>query len=188
MPEDTPTDVEEEIVDEELVNLLEQISTEEEPEEPEEPEIPPDPKEQTEPELKDNEIETPEIVTTTLAAKPEGEDVMVPLKQLAVRFSETIDVVFENSKKDRNDIQEVIDYCKGVVNGQGKIPEVVMQSWVTAATSKADINIGTTKLLDSIAKLLAAAKNNNILLEVNIDGNEDLEALLNQDTRFDEED
>jgi hypothetical protein len=61
-----------------------------------------------------------------------------------------------------------------------------MESWVKAASSKAEININKTKLLDSIAKLLAAAKNNNILFEVNIDTGDDLTDILRQESRFDE--
>ena len=183
MPEDTG----QEDVDQELVDLLDVISIKDEEE--------PEPSEQIEssevpdPPLQERmEIERPQTVNPEVVDAPEvDDDPSIPLRDLTRKFGERVDIVFENSVRDRTDIQEVIDYCKQKVNGEGKIPQVVMESWVKAATAKADININSTKLLDSIARFLAAAKNNNIFVLENIDSQEDLEALLSQDKRFDEE-
>ena len=198
-----PEDVEQIDIDKELVDLLETISTEDK----EDPRKPPEPEPESEPEpepaesegqkippdppLKENkEIELPKTVSPEIVDAPEDmpeDDLSIPLKELTRKFGERIDVVFENSILDRVDIQEVIDYCKGVVDESGRVPSVVIESWVKAATAKADININSTKLLDSIAKFLAAAKNNNIFVVCGEAAPDDFEALLNQDARFDEE-
>ena len=65
----------------------------------------------------------------------------------------------------------------------------MVEAWVAAVSKKADVNIGVTKLLDSIAKLLAASKNNDIFNAVSGDDDElDFDNLLNQEEYFDEAD
>lgn len=200
-------EVKEADVDDELVDLLETIRADEEPEKEEDPaeaettilnqepepdleelpEIEPEPeREVVEPELEER-VKPEAPPPTEIVPAEESEDIAAPLRELAKKFSETLDGVFENATKDRTDMQEVVDFCKDKLAGDDRIvQEVVMESWVKAAAAKAEININKTKLLDSIAKLLAAAKNNNMLFEINVNTGDDLEAILNQEEKFDE--
>ena len=72
-----------------------------------------------------------------------------------------------------------------------KLPQAFIDGWVKLLAVKSEINTNATGVLDSVAKLIASAKNNNIIINMGGDKNQNttinLEALLSQERKEDEE-
>ena len=80
-----------------------------------------------------------------------------------------------------------LDY---VAQGE-KPPAAFVEGYVKLLQVKSDINANATGVLDSVARLLAAVKNNNVVFNVgegtSVSGNIDIEKLLSQTKYEDEE-
>ena len=137
------------------------------------------------PELPDPE-EPARVLDLEVQTPPE-EDLSLPFVDLARKFGNTVNTVLQNCDADRNQLQEVAQHMMQRVQNSDRPPSALVEAWVAAVSKKADVNIGVTKLLDSIAKLLAASKNNDLFSTVGEDGDGlDFDDLLAQDKHFDE--
>lgn len=156
--------------DDDLISLLEETEQEQDSEEPV----------VSEPEIIQNapELPPPDLPET---ASP---DVSSAMTELARKFGEAVDKAFSNHDIDRAKLDDVIMFLEEKVAEGGKIPAVVIEQYVNAVKTKADTNINISKLLDSIAKLLAASKNNPLIMGSDTDiGGDDVDwgQLLNED-------
>lgn len=112
-----------------------------------------------------HEPQTPDL-PAPVEPEPQTNDISESLGNLATSFATTVNDVLSKSDEDRLMLDEAIDKLRDCVNqlGASRGAASFYEQWVGAMSKKADINIQKTKLLDSVAKLLAAAKNNDTLL------------------------
>ena len=186
-------------VDDELTQLLGEINSEASTgiDESDDPDPGPDVDEQSvsEPEpVEEPEIE--QVVHVPAPAEPlpqapiddEEDNVSIALTGLATQFAHTVNQVLEDADSDREQLESAISYLDEVVR-TGETSGVIVEQWVAALGKKADINIQKTKLLDSIAKLLAAAKNNPLIdgTASGDSGDIDFEDVLSQPEYVDED-
>lgn len=116
--------------------------------------------------------------------------VSLQVQELLVAYNDHFKTTVKNYDKDRTQAEQLISLIETVVRSsimqKGASPYV--DALVRLLAIKAEINTNATSALDSIAKLLAAAKSNDII--VNLGGVQkgqlDLEALLSQPKREDE--
>ena len=107
-------------------------------------------------------------------------------------FSQTVNTVLNNYATDRLQVDEALAYFENEVKTARatgtKLPPSLIDGWVKLLSVKSDINTNSIGVLDSMAKLLAAARNNNMIINVGatVDGKLDLKALLDQPRKFDE--
>jgi hypothetical protein len=178
-------------VDSELISMLADDS-----EPPAEPPAEPPPQELV-------QVEEPKVITQNIVVGPTKAELITPekesqdklgLRKLVLDFSKTADTVSKNYESDRNRVEVAVAYFEHIVrdaqdNGKKLSPSFV-EGYVKLLSIKAEINTSATSLLDSIAKLISAAKNNNII--INLGGSEDnnlslnLEELLSQAPKSDE--
>lgn len=184
-------------VDEELTSLLSTLEDESDPQLLPEDDL----DDYVDPELEsilddqesspDNDPElqpSPDNAAPADAASPTIPDTQVgdALVQLAVKVGGVADKVLADCETDRFQLEGAIRFLGEVVQSGGASSAYV-ESWVSAMRTKADINIQRTKLVDSVAKLLGASKNNDIMLGVDEEQESyDLEAILRQPAKFDE--
>jgi hypothetical protein len=128
-----------------------------------------------------------------LEEKPEEDK--LGLKKLIMDFGKTADVIVHNYDVDRGQVNNALIYFEQQVKearaaGQ-KLPQAFIDGWVKLLAVKSEINTNATGVLDSVAKLIASAKNNNIIINMGGDKNQNttinLEELLSQDRKEDEE-
>lgn len=151
-----------------------------------------------EPELKpaNENIKLPANVEMSPLLPPKKVDggeldvVSLQVQELLIAYGDHFKTTVKNYDKDRVQIEQVISLLDTVVRTsilqKGASPYVDALARLLA--TKAEINTNATSALDSIAKLLAAAKSNDVI--VNLGGVQkgqlDLEALLSQPKREDE--
>ena len=89
-------------------------------------------------------------------------------------------VILSASKVDDGSVYDMP--LRNKIRTHDRVQGAVIEQWVNAMRAKADLNVSTTKLLDSIAKLLSAAKSNPIISgqEDIEDGDVDFDELLNK--------
>lgn len=124
--------------------------------------------------------------------KTEQEEKTFASKEFLEKFVNVANEIVENHTKDRNQIEEAIKYFSEEVKEARqlgiKLPPALIDGWVKLLATKSDVNANATGVLDSMAKLLAAAKNNNLIININ-DNNPgiNLEEILSQPAKEDEE-
>jgi hypothetical protein len=187
-------------IDPDLVSMLEGDEALESPEEPPEPpennilQMPPQP-------IIPSEIPVnePIIIKNVQKEKPKNEllnevpeEDKLGIKKLVIDFGRTADQITQNYEKDRKEVGEALSYFSKEVKdaraaGQ-KLPQAFIDGWVKLLAVKSEINTNATSVLDSVAKLLASAKNNNIIINMgeNQETTINLESLLSQDHKEDE--
>jgi hypothetical protein len=193
--ENKESNMSDEDVDNELVSMLES-EPESPPQEPPPIEKPPTPPQDvipvSEPKVTHNIVVEP---TKSELIKPEKEPQdKLGLRKLVLDFSKTADVVSKNYESDRNRVEVAVAYFEHIVrdaqDNSKKLSPAFVEGYVKLLAIKAEINTSATSLLDSIAKLVSAAKNNNII--INLGGADDnnlslnLEELLSQAPKSDE--
>ena len=137
--------------------------------------------------------ETEPVPEASLAKIPPPTPDQVQFRQLLVRFQNSVNLIAENQVADREQIEKaIVFYEQQVKNGAltALAARPFVEGWVALLGTKAEINANATSLLDSISKLLAAGKANE-LVNINIGGKEgsgdfDLEKLLGQPPKEDE--
>ena len=104
------------------------------------------------------------------------------LESLFDQFASTAHSMLHNAAEDRGQLNEAIEILGNKVRSNDRVQGAVIEQWVNAMRAKADLNVSTTKLLDSIAKLLSAAKSNPIISGQDDieDGDVDFDELLNK--------
>ena len=133
------------------------------------------------------------VPEAALAKIPPPTPDQVQFRQLLVRFQNSVNLIAENQVADREQIEKaIVFYEQQVKNGAltALAARPFVEGWVALLGTKAEINANATSLLDSISKLLAAGKAND-LVNINIGGKAgsgdfDLEKLLGQPLKEDE--
>lgn len=136
------------------------------------------------------------IIPTNVITIPQADIVEEEKKrkvnELLTIFHKSITRIQRNQKIDRAQVEEAITMVRGHIDNtireEGKGVGTLLESYVKALEIKSSINTNANKSLDSIARLLAAAKNNEIVLNVDkgSKGELNLELLLSQPRRDDE--
>lgn len=120
----------------------------------------------------------------------DNQDIPEELKQhieaFVKKFSDVTGEILNNYRDDRDEIGQTIKYLDGIVKGHPKVSQIYVEMLVSALRTKAENNTSIIKLLDSIAKLIAAGKGNQIFAQNTTIVGEDLEKLLSQKTFEDE--
>lgn len=162
---------------------------------------PPIPPEQEETKVIEKpEIAEPELVKATEIAEPPPASDLVPLepdqqddigiKALLGKFGASVELIIANHAADREQIDEAIKFFEQEVRANPRRPAIsaYVEGWSKLLATKAEVNTNATGVLDSIAKLLAAGKANDLIVNVNNvqKGDLDLEELLSQPKREDE--
>lgn len=160
--------IEEEEEDQELTELLALASEEEDPED-DDPDLDPHP-----------EPDRPPTQPVPIVEK-DVKNVRA-LESLFDQFASTAHSMLHNAAEDRNQLNEAIELLGNKIRTHDRVQGAVIEQWVNAMRAKADLNVSTTKLLDSIAKLLSAAKSNPIISGQDDieDGDVDFDELLNK--------
>jgi len=189
--ESHPDDFEEgSISPDELQDILEEI--EECPDPP--PEAPPLQHQVAEPELVDPYFE-PLPAPLDIDASPEKSEFSQGVAEMLTKFSVSVDEIINNQRSDRDQVEEAIQTIKSALNAKlqnsdqkGLTP--LLDNYIKALQVKSDINSNASRALDSVAKLMASVKNNDVIVNVqggeHITGDLDLVALLSQPKKQDE--
>jgi hypothetical protein len=142
-----------------------------------------------EPELTENPVmqlthnapPEPDLMTPTIQTQTQDQ---LGAKILLAKFGTTISKIISNHDKDRDQAENAITFFESKVRNaadtKGMTPYV--EGWIHSLKLKAEINLNATHALDSITKLLAASKGNEIIVNVENakPGDLNLEELLAQ--------
>lgn len=146
-----------------------------------------------EPELVPAVIEQKEPPPSELIQEEEEGKEQAGVRQLVMKFAGVVDEVLENNTENRKQLQEAIEYLdtqiKEARESGAKLSPVFVEQWAKLMIAKAEINTNTSKVLDSVAKLVAAGKGNELVIVNNNmekTGSLDLESLLSQPAYEDE--
>ena len=94
------------------------------------------------------------------------------ISQLLTKFATVIDTIIANYGTDRGQIELAIQLIEPMIREAAtvnkKVPPAFVDSWTRLLQTKAEINTNATSALDSVAKLLAAAKNNQLVVQTNV--------------------
>lgn len=116
----------------------------------------------------------------------------VGIKKLVKKFGDSVDVIISNHKLDRDQVEDAIKLIekkiKDAVDNGARIQTGYLDIYARLLQTKADINSTAPKVLDSVAKLIAAGKGNDLIINLGVaaSGKLDLEALLEQPEYEDE--
>ena len=136
-------------------------------------------------------VQTTYVEPEIFKDKPEDET-SKKINELIKLFSSTVEIIVNNYSTDREQVESAISYFEEQVKvaraAKEKLPPSIIEGWVKLLTVKAEINSNSVGVLDSMAKLLAAAKNNNLIINIGEgkSGGLDLEKLLSQEPKDDE--
>lgn len=111
------------------------------------------------------------------------------IKGLLDIYVSQVSVLINNQVKDREQIDQAFNFLDGAIRTAAesglKISPVYVESWAKLAIAKAEVNQSSTAVLDSIAKLLAAGKKNELVVNTGSQtagtSSIDLADLLSQD-------
>ena len=88
--------------------------------------------------------------------------------QIFKQYNTIFDDIIQNYQHDRVQAQEVIDAFMAVITTGGKIPRIYLEKVADAVRAKNEIAQTALRALESIPKLMAASKNNDIFNQVNM--------------------
>jgi len=165
-----------ELQDEELTSLLETVNESGETQQAKQPE----PELEPGPEVPhDSDVAAPELVQRLPAAPEEPlnleeNDIGSPLQSLIFKFNKVAQESLDNFAEDRREIEQALqviwkDLSPAIQNGK-KRPRDLYQAYVELIKTKTNNNANVTKLLDSIARLLQAGRQNEIFSGASGDG------------------
>jgi hypothetical protein len=169
--------------DSELVDLLNSVSKSQKP--PEQKALTAEPKSVVEPQLSPAP-EPPPLPPATLTKVEVIKDDL-GIKKLIGKFTDSVDVIISNQGADRQQAENTFAYLDNLIRtafaSNVKVSPSIIEAWVKSMQIKSDINANAVGALDSIAKLLAAAKKHDLI--INLGGGADpsgidLAALLAQ--------
>lgn len=120
--------------------------------------------------------------------KPEDSLDKLGIKNLLEGFHSTSKLIIDNHAADRAQVDEALKYLetqvKASVSAGDKAQTAMVDGWVKLLQTKAEINTNAVSVLDAQAKLLAAVKNNNVI--VNVGGGSVGEGEIDLKTVFDQ--
>lgn len=173
-----------------------------EPEEPEEPATwepleDAEPPLITKPDIIEPKLIDPEPVTTLRSARPndlirkepENPD-SLGVRRLIEQFGVTVGKILADVDKDREQTEAALTFFETTVRGttdrKGISPYV--DGWARLLQTKSELGVTRASVLDSIAKLIAAGKSNDLIINLGEikKGSLDLETLLSQPLKADE--
>lgn len=114
----------------------------------------------------------------------------IGVRTLLKQFGNSVEKILVDVEKDREQIESAITYFETTVRGttdrKGISPYV--DGWARLLQTKGEINVSRASVLDSIAKLVAAGKSNDLIINLGEvkKGSLDLEQLLTQPLKDDE--
>ena len=118
----------------------------------------------------------------------------IGIKQLLSKFGASVDTIISNQRADRDQVEKAITLVekkvKDAVDSGSKLSPAFLDAYARLLQTKAEINTNASKVLDSVAKLLAAGKGNDLIVNINNKetGGLDLESFLQQPKYEDEAD
>jgi hypothetical protein len=136
---------------------------------------------------------SPTKLPAELTTEEKTEDVL-GIKALLMGFGKIAQDIINKHATDREQVDQALKYFEQQVKAMQtagiKLPSSLVEGWVSLLKIKADINSNAPAVLDSYAKLLAAAKNNNIVINMTGmqqgSGEIDLDKVLSQPAYDDE--
>jgi phosphoglycolate phosphatase-like HAD superfamily hydrolase len=168
--------------DAELVNMLSSLESEPKPQNvPEEP--PSQQVVETAPAL--IEAPMPQQATEAVPAPTEAIPALAPLdatedaQEIIKNFRSVRDEILSNYRGDRSQVETAIQLFQQHIRN-GVVTQGVTDGYVKALGIKADINSNAIRILDSIARLLAAGKSNGLFVQQIGFGAGDLSKLLKE--------
>jgi hypothetical protein len=84
------------------------------------------------------------------------------------RYNTIFDDIIQNYQHDRVQAQEVIDAFMAVIATGGKVPRIYLEKVADAVRAKNEIAQTALRALESIPKLMAASKGNEVFNQVNM--------------------
>jgi hypothetical protein len=109
------------------------------------------------------------------------------IRDLVNRFKDTANEILRNYRSDRDQIEDTISFLYNAVQLGPQTPRVYVEMLVAALRTKAETSTNAVKVLDSLAKLLAAGKGTQIFMQNNtITPNDALAELLKTPEFLDE--
>lgn len=135
----------------------------------------------------------PIVPSELLVPTPEKDDEL-GVKDLLQKFRTHANKIIGDHDADRQQIQEAIRMLQpyveqSVAGSKPKITSIIVESWAKLLQTKAEITSNGVSVLDSISRLISAAKNNQIVLnQQNVQaGSVDLKDILSQPPEEDED-
>lgn len=146
------------------------------------------------------DVEPPILVPVQEQEKPSAElfkidkeeQIDLGVKQLLAKFGQSVETIINNQKTDRDQVEQAIvlveKKVKDAIDSGSKLSPAFLDAYARLLQTKADINTNASKVLDSVAKLLAAGKGNDLIVNINSGktGELDLEQFLQQPPYEDE--
>lgn len=146
------------------------------------------------------EVEPPVLIPAQELMKPSSnlfkvekeQELDLGIKQLLAKFGQSVETIINNQKSDREQVEQAIilveKKVKDAVDSGSKLSPAFLDAYARLLQTKADINTNASKVLDSVAKLLAAGKGNDLIVNINNGktGELDLEEFLQQPAYEDE--
>lgn len=135
----------------------------------------------------------PVVPSELLVPTPEKDDEL-GVKDLLQKFRTHANKIIGDHDADRQQIQEAIRMLQpyveqSVAGNKPKVTSIIVESWAKLLQTKAEITSNGVSVLDSISRLISAAKNNQIVLnQQNVQaGSVDLKDILSQPLEEDED-
>lgn len=115
-------------------------------------------KKKKEPIIDDSDIQDIEIEKYIEEVDDDKDSIPEFVYGLLDKFGKTSDDIVSRFKEDRDELQKVIDlFMRKVINDPDP-PRVIVESLTLCLRTKADTNANTTRVLDSICRLISAGK------------------------------
>jgi PHP family Zn ribbon phosphoesterase len=180
--------------------LIEILSSVTEPEQPDEP-MPPSPATPPEPQIKEPaliqaEPLEPNLPPSDLIKAQDNKNINDNFKRLIELFGTSVNEIINNQHTDREQVDSAIQIVQAQINtmiqsGNTKGIGVYLDAWARLLQTKAEVNANAPRSMDSIAKLLSAAKSNDLIINLGggaAKGTLNLEELLSQPMKDDIDD
>jgi hypothetical protein len=106
---------------------------------------------------------------------PPSDSLQIDASQLLKQYLTVYEKFLNNYDDDRAQIERTIKHLENVVFNIPGAPRVNLEMLVAAQRTKAETNGNIVKALDSIAKILAAAKGTQVLINNNNNGSAQLD-------------
>jgi len=194
------TKIPEDDIDAELISVLDEPPTKDEPPAKDEPPTKDEPPAKDE--LLEDKVPEPilvpqqgiEKISSNLLKIENQTTDDIGIKQLLSKFGASVDTIISNQRADRDQVEKAITLVekkvKDAVDSGSKLSPAFLDAYARLLQTKAEINTNASKVLDSVAKLLAAGKGNDLIVNINNKetGGLDLESFLQQPKYEDEAD
>lgn len=118
---------------------------------------------------------------------PSADDFQQQFYSLLAKYHPITDDIIKTYKKDRQQAQMILDHFVDALAAGGRIPRVYIEKIADILKAKNDISQVPIRMLDSIAKLMSAAKGSDVLQQVNMSFDSSQLAKLLETGRYEDE-